>query len=479
MNPQTEKLIQQVNDKLKDTPLFFFSRDSERSLGLESVLENYFIAAVESNYISHSLAKVKQDGIKVTQEDGDVLRTDSTLELVKNQKVQEWIRQKAPNKFYAQFFHFNQPAVAVLENLGGTVLNVSADLNRKFEGKLSQYKVFEENSIPTPKAIITSVSEVTWDSLKTGLGTDKFVIQEDRAHTGTGTHFIDSESGLLYIQKQLDGNTVKVSQMIEGHSYTINGCVTKKGVFVAGLQYQITGIKDLTPGKGSTIGNDWTHGYRSVTPEMRTHIFEVTKKIGEVMQKDGFRGLYGIDLVVKDNEYFVIEINARQTANIPMQTKLELKQNLVPLALINLAEWLDIDFEMNANTELSLIEGSQIFLRSKSDGFTVKEQLKSGIYRLQSDNAANKRIEEQGEWKMDQVIYIDEEQDKPLIWQKDGYCIDFIEGGGFVLLLQKKGQIRNKFDEIARMQFTNQIVYIEGIAPWIIEAMKAIEDRVR
>ncbi|MEO6728775.1 MAG: ATP-grasp domain-containing protein [Candidatus Dojkabacteria bacterium] len=479
MNPLTEKLIQQVNEKLKDSPLFFFSRDAERSLGLENVLDNYYIAAVESNYVSHSLKKLKENNIKTTQEHDEILKNDSTLELVKNAKVQEWIKQHAPNKFYAQFFHFNQPAVRVMEGLGGTVLNISADLNRKFEGKLSQYKVFEENSIPTPKSLVANISDVSWASLSTDLGSLKFVVQEDRAHTGIGTHFLENEGDFLLLQKALDGNIVRISQMVDGNSYTINGCVTKKGVFVAGLQYQITGIRDLTPGKGSTIGNDWTHGYRSVTPEMRIALFDITKKIGEIMQKDNYRGLYGIDLVVDGDKFFVIEINARQTANIPLQTKLELNQNQVPLALINLAEWLDIDFDIEAYTQLQEIEGSQIFLRSKTDGFTIKDQLKSGIYRLQSDNAAAKRIAEQGEWTMDQVIYIDEEQDKPLIWQKDGYSIDFIEAGGFVLLCQKKGQTRNKFDEVARMQFTYQIVYIEGVAPWILEAMKAIEDRIR
>ncbi|MFS8130608.1 MAG: ATP-grasp domain-containing protein [Candidatus Dojkabacteria bacterium] len=479
MNPHTKKLIEQVNLKLKDAPLFFFSRDMERSLGLESVLKNYYVASIESSYISESLKSVKDGDILTLQDEGVDLKSDSTLELVKNEKISKWIKSKAPNKFYAQFFHFNQPAISVLEELGGTVLNSSADLNRKFEGKLSQYKVFTDNNIPTPKAVITNISEVTWESLKGDLATDKFVVQEDRAHTGTGTHFVESEPGFLFIKKHLEGNTVKISQMIEGNPYTVNGCVTKKGVFVAGLQYQITGIKALTPGEGSTIGNDWSHGYKSPTEEMRQSIFKVAKKIGEIMQKDGFRGLYGIDLVLNDNKIYVIEINARQTANIPMQTKLEIAQSHIPLALINLAEWLDIDFEISPFEKLSLLEGGQIFLRSKTDGFTIKEELKSGIYRLQSDNAATKRIAEQGEWTMDEVIYIDEEQDKPLIWQKDGYSIDYIEEGGFVLLVQKKGQIRNKFDEVARMQFKNQIVFIDGISPWIIEAMKAIEDRIR
>lgn len=470
MNEQTKKLLEKVNEKLKDSPLFFFSRDPERALGLENILENYFVASVEENHISRSLKNVIS-----LQTEKIELKSDSTLELVKNEKVSEWIKKNSSGKFKAQLFHFNQPAIAVLEGLGGTVLNSSADLNRKFEGKLSQLKVFTDNNIPTPKSKVVNISETNWQELSSEFG-ENIVVQEDRAHTGTGTYFISSETDFTDLQTKLSGNEVRIAEAISGNSYTINGCVTKKGIFVAGLQYQITGISSLTPGKGSTIGNDWSHGFRSLTPEMRKQIFEITKKIGEIMQKDGFRGLFGIDLVTKDSDFYVIEINARQTANIPMQTKLELAQNQTPLALINLAEWLEIDIDIEPSLELVPLEGAQIFLRAKSDGFEIKDNLKSGVYRLQSDYAATKKIDDD---RRNEVIFIDEEQDKPLIWQRDGYCIDQINEGGFILLIQNKGQKRNKFDEVARMQFANQIVFIEGIAPWIIEAMVAIEDRVK
>ncbi|MEP7103680.1 MAG: ATP-grasp domain-containing protein [Candidatus Dojkabacteria bacterium] len=482
MNPITEKLLESINKKLNEKPLFYFSRDVERALGLESILENYFTGSIESSYLTDSLKNsVGKEHILSLEDEGESLQSDSTLELVKNFKISEWIKENTPKGFYSQFFHFNQPAVKVVEDLGGKVFNNSAELNRKFEGKLNQLKIFEENHIPIANSFIANISELSFRDSNLKLTVpdgrqetqnSKLVIQTDRAHTGSGTFFVTNQEEFEQIKKDLDGNMVRVSEMIDGQSYTINGCVTKKGVFIAGLQYQITGIAELTPGKGSTIGNDWSHGFKSLNEDLRKKIYDVTKKLGEVMQKDGYKGLYGVDLVVKDKDIFVIEINARQTANIPLQTKLELQQDQVPLSLINLAEWLELDIPFEPNKEILPLEGSQVFLRSKKEGFVIKEELKSGIYRLQSDSSAiNKSSTE--------VIYIDEEQDKPLIWQKDGYSIDYIDEGGFVILFQKKNQIRNKFDEVARMQFTGQIVFSDTLSPWVIEAMKAIEDRVR
>src|SRR5690606_8657927 len=137
------------------------------------------------------------------------------------------------------------------------------------------------------------------------------------------------------------GNVVKIAEYVAGDAYTVNACITKKGVFVAGLQYQITGVRELTAGEGSTVGNDFSYANK-LGSSIRVKIFEVTKKVGEIMQRDGFRGLFGLDIVVRMGEIYIIEINARQTANIPLQTKLEFLQDKIPLSLINLAEWLGV-----------------------------------------------------------------------------------------------------------------------------------------
>jgi glutathione synthase/RimK-type ligase-like ATP-grasp enzyme len=472
MNEETKKLLEKVNKKLKDKPLIFFSRDAERSIGLESVLENYYQACIEKSCISDSIES-RLHNVLCLNEKGVILKTNSTLELIKSKETSEWIEKITFRKpFYAQLFQFNQPAIELIKKMNGTVLNNSASMNRLFEGKLSQFKFFQENDIKSPEGVIGNISELSYKDLAAKFNTGSLVLQLDRAHTGSGTFFVKNEDEWIVASHKIAGNTVKVNKYIEGDAYTINGCVTKNGTYVAGLQYQITGIKELTPGVGSTVGNDFSYGFKSLDNSIRQAVLHEIKKIGEMLKKENYRGLFGVDFIVNNNEIFIIEINARQTANIPLQTKLELLQNQTPLSLINLAEWLDIDLDIPETTEILPINGSQVFLRSKTDNFEVKNTINSGIYRLQSDNSAKLEPHEN-------IIFLDEEQDKPLIWQEDGYAVDQVSEGGFVLLGPSTKSIKQKFDEIARMQFNNQIVFDGKLSPWIIEAMIEIERRVR
>jgi len=476
MDKLTETLLNQVNQKLKDKPLIYFCKDSERSTGLEGLLQNYHIACSDNNYLTQSLSnKSNVYCEQIINKDSNIT---STLELLSSPNLLSWLKGITKNQeFYGQFFQFNNPSAIKLVNLKGSVLNNDVNLNRKFEDKLSQHKFLSENNIPIPQTIIGNISEFSYHDLNAELGAE-FVVQLDRAHTGLGTFFVKSESEWNKTQRNLAGNIVKLTRIVKGVPYTVNGCITKKGVFVAGLQYQITGIPELTAGEGSTVGNDFSFA-NELSPHIKNNIFNMVKIVGELMQNDGFKGLFGIDLILENNANpILIEINARQTANISLQTRLELKADITPLSLINLAEFLNVPIEEDPPTDIKPLEGSQVFLRSKQENFKINHSLKSGIYRLQSDNAAI-------DWNLlhlkDGVILIDEEGDKPLVWQKDGYNVNDIENntGGFVLLIQSKNSLRNKTDELARMQFNNRIVSSAGLSPWITEAFSSIENIIK
>lgn len=456
----------------------YFSRDIERGLGLENHLENYYLASVEESYIVDQLNANSERAFCLSAYDKNI-DADSTLQLITNSNTKEWIKNIVGDKnFYAQLFQFSQPVIFNLEKLGATVLNNSASMNRKFEDKLSQAEVFNAYNLNFPAYKIVKLNNQKLEEITNNrpdeIGTPLCVVQINRAHTGSGTFFVKNEVDWDHILLNHKGNEVKISDFIRGDSYTINGCVTKKGIFVAGLQYQITGIQELTHGEGSTVGNDFTYANR-LEDGIKQKIFNMAKKVGEVMEEQGYRGLFGIDIVVDNHNVYLIEVNARQTANISLQTKLELIDNKIPLAVVNLAEWLDIEIEFEPSDKIEPLVGSQIFLRSRTDNFEISENLKSGIYRLQSDNAARLKPDED-------VINIDEEKDKPLIWQREGYSVEDLNNDGFVLLVQKIGNKRNSFDEIARMQFDKGIILVQNgktiISPWVLEAMREILERV-
>lgn len=472
MNTSTQELAEKVNQKLSTKPLIYFCKDAERATGLEDIITNYFVACTDSGYIQSQLKE--KIPTYCSSESVDSNHAKTTLELLQEKNLQDWVLQKSEGKgFYSQFFQFNNPSAIKVKDMGGIVLNNSTQLNRILEDKISQNKFFSDHNLNTPTSIITNISLTSYFNLKQDLG-NEMVIQMDRSHTGMGTFFVDSEDTFKDIQNKLSGNVVKISKKIEGESYTVNGCVTQKGVYVAGLQYQITGIKELTSGKGSTVGNDFSYANK-LSEDIKEKIYNLTQEIGEIIKGMGYIGLFGLDLVVEDKNVYLIEINARQTANIPLQTRLELKAGRTPLSLINLASFLEIEFNENLFENIYPLDGAQIFLRAKKDDITINHSLKSGIYRLQSDNAAI-------DWRTlqvkDNVILIDEDGDKPLVWQKDGYNVLSIDKniGGFIILFQSKDIKKNISDEIVRMQFNNGIINNGSVTPWIIEALLAIEN---
>lgn len=459
MNNNTLNLLEKVNNKLTSTPLFYFSKDPERGIGLENYLENFRIVALEKNHIANSLGNIVFCPKNVSSNSSaDLLDIPEVLELLNL------------NKFYSQFFYVTSSVLNKAKKLGGIVLNNDYLLSQKFENKLSQYNFLKTLDINIPKGFIEESNKVEYSEITKILG-EKFVIQLAKGHTGNSTFVISNSFEFDNFQKQYIGTNAKFTEFIEGETFTINACITKKTYFISSPQFQITGEEVLTNSRGTTVGNDWSYA-KNLNNFTINKIKEMIRKIAEGMKKEGFRGLFGLDFIVKQDLAYVIEINARQTANISMQTKLDLKNDITPISLINLAEFLDIDIDLSPENEINLLEGSQIFLRSKSDNFKIDSEIKSGIYRLQSDNTARSE-------KKENVIFIDEEQDMPLVFQNEGYNILDIRNGGFVLTVAPKNSIKNKTDEIARMQFIEGIVYNGRVKPWALSAMKTIEQHIK
>ncbi len=488
MNTNTQRLLDQVNTKLKNMPLFYFSREVERSIGLENLLENYHIACIEDHYIVDQLIK-NGKSINCLEKHGIKLDANSSLNLLSSKEILDWMNKITNGKeFYAQFFQPTTPAIVKIQSMNGTLLNNDYKLNRFFENKLSQYQTLKNNAIKIPKGEIVDCSLTNYAELKKKYG-EKIVIQLDRAHTGSGTFFIESLENWDEFIKNYNGNIVKVTEYISGEPYTLNACIASSKIYISGLQYQITGYSELTDGKGSTVGNDWSYA-NTINEDLKSRIVDEMQKIGEVMQDKGYRGLFGVDLIVNGDDVKIIEINARQTANIPMQTKIELQSDVVPLSLLHLAEFLNIKIPFEPAKELYNLEGSQVFLRAKENEFKINNSIQSGIYRLQSDNSA--RDWKEGGFKGG-VIMLDEDGDKPLIWQSDGYSVENIHDGGLILLVQKVGTIKKRFEELARMQFKSQIVHsgpsggqtikptsrVGKLAPWTLEAMSTIERMIK
>lgn len=475
MNKLTENLINRINIKLAEKPLVYFSREVERAIGLEDYLQNYHIFCVENHYIVNQLES-KGLGIFCTENKNIQLNSKSTIDLLRNLEVQSEIKSRFSQGFYAQVFQNAGPIENEIKKLNGTQLNSSFMLSKKYENKLSQYEFLKKNSISVPDGQIINLNDVTFESLNREYG--KFVVQLEKSHTGGGTFVIKESGEFETIKLKYNGNLVKITKFIEGDVYTVNGCITSVGTFVSAPQYQITGVPELASSLGTTVGNDWSYA-KNLSDKIKSKIVSTVKNLGNVMGQEGFKGLFGIDFIVGDNDIYVLEINARQTANVPMQTQLELKHDVVPQALINLANWLNIDLGFKPKDELDILDGAQVFLRSKTENFVINGNVQSGIYRLQGDNSAIDWSDQKPDGSINGVIYLDEEKDKPFIKQSDGYTIKDINDGGVILLIQSKNTIKNLHEELARIQAPFGLIEDGKVKPWALETLKAVETMIK
>jgi predicted ATP-grasp superfamily ATP-dependent carboligase len=455
MHPKAKQIIDKINKKIdnNNNNFFYIAHEAERALGLEKLIKNYQVVCFEPDHIANSV-----NALVVREKKNARQFINETTLIKKGDMIQT-------------FNHF-PCTYKIASNKRYKILNPIPKIAKSIEDKFFLPKFLENINIRTPYYKITDLNE----SAIKNFSSEKIVIQLQKGHTGNSTFIPQSDQELKLLLDQYKGSLVKISKFIEGIPLTINGCITNKGIFISGLQYQITGMTDTFTGKGVSIGNDWGIGniYKN---EYGKQIFDIVSKIGQSMRKMGFFGLFGVDLIVNDDIH-VIEINARQTGNIPMQTKLEILNDHIPLILLHISHFLNIEIDLSPENEILPLNGSQIFIRAK-EKISIKNSIKSGIYRLQSDNSAI--IWENGKPKQfkPDVFFIDEERDMPLIYQNDGYSIEDIINGGFFLFCKPKGLTKEATNELARMQFLESIVQNDlTIKPWVSKAIKKIENYI-
>lgn len=396
-------------DIFQNNKIFYICNDPERALGLEKVLKNYHIICIDYSPLVDEIEKAGISIFCLEKELGElnpIFRNSNKL--LETSECQAYIANNIelgtpPN---VMFFKIAPNLEKTCENLGYKILNTTSDLNRKFENKISQFEAFSEIRDYFPDTILTSLEEVSYDYLYKNLG-GKFVVQFDRGHTGEGTVFIDSEGKWNKLVEKFLKRKARISEFVAGDYWTVNCCNTRFGTLVGGLSYQITGVPECTAVSGGTVGNDWSYSIADdceTDNQIRSQILEIASKVGEIMKKSDFMGLFGLDLVVNsdcgdpNSRVKLIEVNARQPASTSMHTKLMINKGQIPLQLFHLSEFMGItdaeyqkligatkikDFIKAQNQEaIKSIEAAQLIIRNISDSqVEIVDDFSSGIYK--------------------------------------------------------------------------------------------------
>ena len=157
---------------------------------------------------------------------------------------------------------------------------------------------------------------------------EPFIVQWAHGHTGDGTMLIRTCDELSTLQEKFPERMARLSTFINGLSFTVNAIVAKDKIIMGNVSYQITGLQPFTDNEFSTVGNDWGLAKKILNPKDLENIQTIVRDVGIKLQKDGWKGLFGVDFVMdeKSRRIYLIEINARQPASTTFESLLELRE---------------------------------------------------------------------------------------------------------------------------------------------------------
>ncbi|MFH0857251.1 MAG: ATP-grasp domain-containing protein, partial [Candidatus Magasanikbacteria bacterium] len=296
-------------------PTIYVARDIERALGLSPRAPLYFIIS-NSSPLGKKMQEEYSDKILLIDE-GRIL---DTHELLEHETAKKFIQaQEDP---HILVFKNTSLIESICKQNSWTLLNPSAELAETIENKITQVEWLGSLTKYLPEHTLQTLEDVSWKN-------EPFILQFNRAHTGSGTTLVENEAQLQELQKTFPKRPVRITKYIEGPMLTSNNVVAKDEVLPGNISYQITGIEPFTEERFATIGNDWGLPNDILSPEQKTFYREMVKDIGEKMQKQGWLGLFGIDVVLeeKTGKLYLIEINARQPASTTCESSFQEKED--------------------------------------------------------------------------------------------------------------------------------------------------------
>jgi len=258
-------------------------------------------------------------------------------------------------------------------------------------------KILHEQNIQTT-ATLTTLQDLTNNQEKyLKVYNNHMVVQmTEKSDGGHGTFFcIKGEDCIQKIKERMDtwkdelgpDPTITIDYFVAGDEISVSGCITKVGVFTAEPQQQLIDIPELVWGKsdgtGIFCGHDWVIDIDNTTQEQ---VIEITRKIGDELQKMGVRGFYGVDFIVDKVTRRVVplEANVRLTGVYPTFMDVQLLNNEVSLGLLHVLEFLNTEMEvisLESKTNYSSRVGAQMLLFNQSNhNIEIKKTLLAGIY---------------------------------------------------------------------------------------------------
>lgn len=300
--------------------IVYVTREIERALGIPPG-PNYRIVANRTEY-GELISKQYPEYVTLLDIPAEHTpgHLPSTADLIAHPSVVKLMKNLEAHKPVLLVFKNSLRIEAAAAANKWHILNPSTALAEKVENKITQVSWLGDIGTKyLPPHKIQSTKTITFDK-------DPFVLQWAHSHTGGGTQVISKAADLAKIQEKFPDRLARITDFIVGPSFTVNAVVAGRETLIGNISYQITGLTPFTENPFSTIGNDWglTHSLLSETEIEEIH--SITRAVGSKLANDGWKGLFGVDVIRDDSHggrIHLIEVNARQPASTTYESLLQ------------------------------------------------------------------------------------------------------------------------------------------------------------
>jgi len=363
-------LVKEFKKYASSDAFFYVTLDPERALGLEDILPNYTIICPYKSALVDKIRNIhnfrdRESYVRLIVLE-EHMRMEEIAKIIKRGTygILRWCADQAdppiPPRRKGRSNTQNILVLknsALIENLckkqGWRLLAPKAKIAEKFENKISQYKALK-NIVPYPRSTVATLFKLSGsDPDSYGVRPrKKLVLQFNRGHSGNSTYFIGSAGSpqvnfLDKLIKLYPKREVKISEYINGRTYTLNCLVLSNGEVLTGsISEQITGLKSATKNPNTTCGNDFDSP-KKLSAKIIKAIQKIAEDAGKVLYKNKYKGLFGIDVIISlarsrhgtlhktdtenTNKIYFIELNTHQPASVSFEAKLHRKIGKVPL----------------------------------------------------------------------------------------------------------------------------------------------------
>lgn len=383
--------IEDLRAKLREikTPVVGIAVSAFNRIGIGKYLPNYKIISIKN---SRDLEILENDFEILSLEKISGKRPSrNPIQILKNNASVDFLRKLG--RLYLVFYKVTENRERVCdENDWGIIGNRISVFS---DNKIRFRKVMEELGLPVIPGEIVKIEDTGYTELSKKYGKE-IVVQLQEESGGKGTFFIRNEGDFERCRKRVKekfGNPeVLVTKFIPGPSPSLTGCVTKHGVLYTNLQYQlldITEVLDPKKGNGVFCGHDWDSSH-DFPEHIRKQAYDYAERIGNYLKSKGYKGIFGLDMVMNRKRIYVVELNPRLLGSFPVLTMVQ-ELNKEPILMgFHILEFLEEDYDLDVEEVNRLIKkpkkGAQLVLFNKFRGFAKnRKSLRPGVYVMENN----------------------------------------------------------------------------------------------